>query len=248
MYAAAVCGTTNSGGGAGAGTIFFYSPSQYFKETLYNFAAGASVGGSDGEGPEAPLTAIGQNTQFYGTTYSGGVHGLGTIFQYNYPYEYVLYSFKGAPDAGGGQGAGAALVQLNGIYYGTTVAGGDAACAPSASGGGGCGAVFSFNPSTGTEQVLYAFKGGKDGEVPLGGPVAYNGELYGTTQLGGAYGGGTVYEIDPASGSEKVIHSFGLGYDGAYPYAGLVAVAGMLYGTTYAGGNYGRGTVFALTP
>ena len=46
-----------------------------------------------------------------------------------------------------------------------------------------------------------------------------------------------------------MLHSFGNGTDGVYPFAGLIFdAAGNLYGTTYEGGTYGYGTVFELTP
>jgi uncharacterized repeat protein (TIGR03803 family) len=73
------------------------------------------------------------------------------------------------------------------------------------------------------------------------------GTLYGTTAGGGAYEKGTVFSMSP-TGTEKVLHSFGYGSDGAAPLAGLVKVKGTLYGTTSAGGTYGNGTVFALKP
>ncbi|HKU80741.1 MAG TPA: choice-of-anchor tandem repeat GloVer-containing protein, partial [Candidatus Tumulicola sp.] len=70
------------------------------------------------------------------------------------------------------------------------------------------------------------------------------GGAYGSSQ----YGQGTVYSISTA-GTEKVLHSFGAGSDGAGPWAALINVRGTLYGTTSGGGtNGGRGTVFALTP
>jgi len=47
------------------------------------------------------------------------------------------------------------------------------------------------------------------------------------------------------NGGETVIHTFGNGFDGAAPLAGLIDVKGTLYGTTSAGGTYGEGTVFA---
>ena len=86
-----------------------------------------------------------------------------------------------------------------------------------------------------------------------------NGTLYGTTCEGGAYisgsgiGLGTVFSIT-TTGTEKVLYSFGEGgpFDGANPCAGLVALDGTLYGTTYYGGAYtgtgsGLGTVFSIT-
>ena len=56
------------------------------------------------------------------------------------------------------------------------------------------------------------------------------GTLYGTTFVGGAYYGGTVYTIS-ASGTVTVVHSFGGPGDGANPYAPVISVAGTLYGT-----------------
>jgi uncharacterized repeat protein (TIGR03803 family) len=74
------------------------------------------------------------------------------------------------------------------------------------------------------------------------------GDLYGTTFQGGASAYGTVFQLD-ATGKETVLYSFTGGADGAYPYAGLVRdAAGNLYGTTSAGGAFGGGTVFKLTP
>jgi len=84
------------------------------------------------------------------------------------------------------------------------------------------------------------------------------GNLYGTTTMGGAYKNscgancGTVFQLTPAAGgtwTEKVLHSFGKGKDGASPYAGLILdAAGNLYGTTSAGGADNSGTVFEITP
>ena len=80
------------------------------------------------------------------------------------------------------------------------------------------------------------------------------GNLYGTTNIGGAFGipgtpwgPGTVFKVD-ASGNEIVLHSFpNLGTDGVYPQAALVMdKAGDLYGTTGVGGSPGWGVVFKL--
>jgi uncharacterized repeat protein (TIGR03803 family) len=74
------------------------------------------------------------------------------------------------------------------------------------------------------------------------------GTLYGTTAGGGFYGKGTVFSMTLTGTDEKVLYSFGHGSDGATPLAGVIDVKGTLYGTTSAGGKYGDGTVFALTP
>lgn len=254
IYNSALYGVTNSGGTYGAGTIFSYAPS-VGKQTRASFDDLSCPSGScttTGGGPEAPLL-FGPTGFFGGMTESGG----GTKCKCGAIYEFVpngsglltgVYSFRGAPNAGGNQGAGAALIEIGHVLYGTTVAGGDKACASTNSAGGGCGVVFSYDLYTEKEHVLFAFTG-KNGAFPLGGVVELNGKLYGTTQQGGANGLGTVFQIDPNSGAEKVEHSFSGGSDGAFPQAGLLASSnGVLFGTTVHGGAAGEGTVFSVIP
>jgi len=108
--------------------------------------------------------------------------------------------------------------------------------------------------------TLYRFKGGKDGASPLASLIFDQaGNLYGSTQAGGAYNFGTVFKLTPKSTggwSERVLYSFTGGADGRWPQAGLIFdAAGNLYGTTESGGilypycrpyNYGCGVVFNL--
>lgn len=94
--------------------------------------------------------------------------------------------------------------------------------------------------------VLYRFhKPMVNGAHPQAGLIDVSDTFYGTTANGGASGRGTVYSIG-ASGSEKVLHSFGAGSDGSGPRSELVNVNGTLYGTTH-GGGYGSGTVYSIT-
>jgi uncharacterized repeat protein (TIGR03803 family) len=90
---------------------------------------------------------------------------------------------------------------------------------------------------------------GYDGALPVAGLIAVNGAFYGTTEYGGekgyAHGDGTVFRVG-ATGTETVLHSFA-GSDGAQPVADLVAVNGILYGTTAEGGAYNGGTIFSLS-
>lgn len=128
----------------------------------------------------------------------------------------------------------------------------------------GCGGASApLSPPTAAEQtrvqpaysLLYSFKGKYDGRDPHAGPlVRIKGTLYGTTEYGGGicHGrclGGTVFAITP-SGSESILHSFEVGSDdGKNPRAGVIDVAGTLYGTTVHGGTApcGCGTVFKVT-
>jgi uncharacterized repeat protein (TIGR03803 family) len=109
-----------------------------------------------------------------------------------------------------------------------------------------------------TYKVLHAFKGGNDGSRPVGGVIFDPaGNLYGTTNLGGAYGDGTVFKLTPNSDgrwTKTTIHNF-RGKDGANPnnVELVIDAEGNLYGTTSTGGRgncngEGCGLVFELTP
>jgi uncharacterized repeat protein (TIGR03803 family) len=230
-------GTTQNGGSTygycygGCGTVFKVSTSGE-EQVLYEFQ-----GGNDGYFPSGDLTAL--HGVLYGTTSSGGGsgcggHGCGTVFSVTTAgTETVLYRFKGGTDGATPNGQ---LLALRNVLYGTTYSGGR--CVIQA----GCGTVFKVTTS-GHEAVLYRFKGApyydpsKDGGNPAAGLLALNGTLYGTTAFGGVGPGqkwGTVFEVS-TSGMEHVLHRFN-GNDGKIPYSKLIAVNGLLYGTTTGGG------------
>lgn len=105
-----------------------------------------------------------------------------------------------------------------------------------------------------TYNVIYNLQGGEIGGYPVYGALVEDtaGNFYGTTSSGGSSNCGTVFKFVPSTGSESVLHSFTCQSDGGYPYAGLVLMGNMLYGTTAAGGSgtcfgaTGCGVVFAL--
>jgi uncharacterized repeat protein (TIGR03803 family) len=136
-----------------------------------------------------------------------------------------------------------------GNFYGTTYYGGGYVCEFA-----GCGTVFEITRE-GEEKVLYSFQGA-DGSHPAASLVlGTQGNLFGTTEYGGAFGYGTVFELSPF-GVETVLHHFTGGADGGFPQASLVRDRqGNLYGTTYLGGSttgvcvsVGCGVVFKITP
>ncbi len=235
-------GTTAEGGNLGClhgcGTVFKLDTTGS-ETVLYSFTGT----GGDGYFPSAALVQDVQGN-LYGTTQLGGAYGYGTVFKVDPSgSETVLYSFSGAGDGGDPDLAG--LVRDNqGNLYGTTHFGGTY----------GYGTVFKLD-STDVETVLYSFTGvGGDGAGPSGGVVRdAQGNLYGTTESGGAYGGpfgyGTVFKID-TTGKETVLHSFS-GSDGYQPWAGVILDAqGDLYGTTRQGSqgvDGGPGLVFRLS-
>lgn len=161
----------------------------------------------------------------------------------------VLHAFAGGNDGINPQAG--LIADKAGNLYGTTVEGGNGC-----SGGYTCGTVFELAPD-GTETVLHAFTGGNDGYFPQAALIQDKaGNLFGTTDEGGAnYGGGTVFKLAP-DGTETVLHTFTGGNDGDSPQAGLVEdKAGNLYGTTTIGGagcgnrySTGCGTVFEVAP
>jgi len=213
---------------------------------LYSFCSMTNC--SDGVGPQADLIAD-SNGNLYGTTVGGGGFGFGTVFELSPPAtaggpwtETVLYSFSGPPD--GVAPVGTLVADSSGNLYGTTYNGGGYRGGPTA------GVAFML-AATGKESVLYTFCSQplcSDGGNPTG-LIDSNGNLYGTTQNGGALGHGVVFQLSPYT----VLYRFCTqGFpctDGATPSRGrLLADGGNLYGTTLYGGASGAGTIFKLTP
>jgi len=237
-------GTTEEGGAygmsyGGAGTVFKITPAGVLT-SLYSFCA--QTGCPDEGFPYAGLVQ-GTDGNFYGTASGDSFDGYGTVFKITPQGTLTtLHTFSG-PD---GYLPTATLVQgTNGDFYGTTSFGG-ANCSPA-----GCGTVFKITPA-GKLTTLYSFcaqTNCPDGDEPYyaGLMQAIDGNFYGTTYAGGAYGSGTVFEITPA-GTLTTLHSFS-GTDGENPFGTLVqGTDGNAYGTTNAGGSYGYGTAFKITP
>jgi uncharacterized repeat protein (TIGR03803 family) len=231
-------GTTYLGGSEESGTVFKITKSGTLT-TLHAFA------GTDGSLPLAGLVQ-GIDGNFYGTTYLGGSESDGEIFKVTPSGTLTtLHSFCSRTACKDGENPFAALVQaVDGNLYGTTLAGGSH----------GDGTVFKISPS-GTLTTLHSFcseSGCPDGEFPQTGLVqASNGNFYGTTIIGGAYGSGTIFEITP-TGKLTTLYNVcsqpGCP-DGNYLYSGLIqATDGNLYGVMEIGGANNGGTIFRVTP
>jgi uncharacterized repeat protein (TIGR03803 family) len=204
---------------------------------LYNF--GTNIG--DPLNPQlSDVIAQGRDGSLYSTTFSGGAHGLGTVFDITPGATLtVLYDFDGTlgelPNSG-------LTLATDGKFYGTTAAGG-----PS-----NAGTIFNTTPS-GKVTVLYNFTGGSDGFFPSAPPIqGTDGNFYGTTPYGGhktcngGAGCGTVYKLT-RSGQFTTLHQF-QSKEGAVPPGPVVeGTDGNLYGTTVGGGTYNAGVVFKLT-
>jgi uncharacterized repeat protein (TIGR03803 family) len=231
LYGTTIDGGAKCGTYFGFGTVFSITQSGTEK-VLYSFK-----NDPDGVAPEADLINV--NGTLYGTASQGGEYHKGTVFSITIRgKEKTLHSFGSSGD---GVYPEASLLNVNGTLYGTTYNGGAYSCGSI----GYCGTVFEITTS-GTEKLLYTFKGPPDGVLPAAGLVNVNGTLYGTTSSGDPNGYGTVFGIT-TSGREKLLYSFN-GINGAGPLAPLINVKGTLYGTTYVGGANDYGTVFSFTP
>jgi uncharacterized repeat protein (TIGR03803 family) len=207
--------------------------------------------GPDGSGPYAALVADSEG-RLYGTTYSGGAYGFGTVFRLTHPAsgqgkwtEEILHSFNAAD--GDGPFAPVTLGS-DGSVYGTTRYGGA---------GAGAGDVFKLSNTSGwPETILHSFFNGENGGEPQAGMVfGPGGLLYGTTSAFNinTYAElGTVFSVS-ATGSQTefaVLHRFGKGSDGTGP-SGLAPLPAP-YGNSFVAatdssstGPYG--SVFAET-
>jgi uncharacterized repeat protein (TIGR03803 family) len=230
------------------------APAQTFT-TLLDF------NGVDGSEPYLVSLVQGRDGGFYGTTEGGGSRicwqvGCGEVFRVTSGGTLTALQFNNAPDSS--VPFSGLVLAANGSFYGTTQYGGTGHCYnvgfPK-----GCGTIFELTPP-GLLRTLYSFctqSGCPDGESPYAAlTLAADGNLYGTTRVGGMNGDGTVFRVTP-SGVVTTIYSFcsqSNCTDGSRPYAGLVqGDDGNLYGTTSLGGDetcgvgLGCGTVFKIT-
>jgi uncharacterized repeat protein (TIGR03803 family) len=140
-----------------------------------------------------------------------------------------------------------------GNLYGTTTHGGNLGRC-----GGGCGTVYELSPTANgdwEEHVLHRFGGVYDGAFPEDESLVVDktGAVYGTTDVGGRRGYGTVFKLSRKAGrwKETILHNFANDTGGSNPAAGVVMdKSGNLYGTTVGGGdpNCGCGVMYKLAP
>jgi uncharacterized repeat protein (TIGR03803 family) len=186
---------TTCGGGVGCGTVFELSPANggiWTEKILHNF----SNNGTDGYDPLNGVVVDAKGS-VYGTTQSGGLHGDGMAFELT-PLaggtweETILHNFRITFNGSEGIYPNALTIDSAGNLYSTTRAGGLY----------GAGTVFKLTNTAGrvwTETILFNFDGA-NGEFSNAGLVFdAHGNMYGTTQYGGAgtYSNGIVFEITP---------------------------------------------------
>jgi uncharacterized repeat protein (TIGR03803 family) len=236
-------GTTVVDGPAGYGTVFELP----YNSSTHAYGAITTVAALDRTDGQSVASLVQDSSgDLVGTTVYGGASSDGVVFEVPYNSSTQTFgsvttfvTFNGSngslPDAG--------LIQDgSGNLFGTTAAGGAF----------NSGTVFElpYSGSTRTYGGLttVAVFNSTDGNPQAGLVEDSNGNLYGTTDDGGAPGVGTVFEVAQGSGRILTLFTFH-GTDGANPFAGLLMDAGgNLFGTTSQGGTSGDGTVFEVTP
>jgi uncharacterized repeat protein (TIGR03803 family) len=237
LSGSALYGMTEAGGAYNKGMIFQINIDGTGYQVLYSFGNVAS----DGCYPYGSLTLAG--TTLYGMTSYGGAYGAyGTIFQINTDGTgyLVLYSFENV--ANNGYAPFGSLTLSGSTLYGMTEVGG----------AGGFGTIFQINTSGGGYQVLYSFAGyPNDGYYPLSSLTLSGSTLYGMTRTGGsggAYGLGTIFQINTDGTGYQTLYDFGSpANDGCGPNGSLTLVGSTLYGTAFGGGVYSKGTIFSVS-
>ncbi len=232
-------GVANGGGTNNQGTIFELTTNGLFT-VLYSFGMTTNAQGYalDGSGPVGGMVQ-GWDGNLYGTTLSGGTNNLGTIFQFSTNGTLTtLHSFSGngANDDGASPYLAPLVEGADGVFYGTTYAGGT----------NNYGTIFRVT-ADGAFTTLFEFNYA-DGEGPWAGlSFGTDGDLYGTTSDGGASGYGTVFQIT-TNGVLTTVFNFGGPEQLYYIYGGVVpGNDNTLFGTTYYYSTNYYGAVFQLT-
>jgi len=216
-------GTTPGGGTNGYGTLFSFNPGTSTFTLLHEF--------TEAEGVPETTPAAGKDKNLYGVTAIGSVY---TVTLLPTPVYKLLSSI--AP----GEPLGPLYLASDGNLYGTTWHGGTS----------NLGTIFRMNTPSGATKVIHNFTGtSPDGEIPYSAVTeGSDGDLYGTTGFGGAYGNGVVYK-SPLSGPAKTIYSFpSSGTDGTDPqWALMQGTDGNFYSSTFLAGSDGYGTLFDVS-
>jgi len=225
-------GTKPGGGAEGYGLIFKIGPDGSGFATVRSFYQH----GGDARGAGTTLIRA-SDSLLYGTAPGGGIYNAGAIYRFsedgsNYALIHSFVTSEGASPT-------RLLEPLPGVLFGATASGGVS----------NMGTVFRVDTDGSNFTLLHSFTGGAaDGQRPLGGLVlAQDGALYGTTTYGGT-GFGTIYRLMPDGSAFQVVYAFLTSpNNGVVPVGPLVQGSDdALYGTTDAGGQSGRGSVFKV--
>jgi uncharacterized repeat protein (TIGR03803 family) len=246
LSGATLYGTTDGGGSSGNGAVFALNTNGLGFTNLHSFTAlSAPFNGTNSDGAQPRAGVILSGNTLYGTAYSGGTNGNGTVFAIdtNGTGFTTLHTFTAYMNFSNTDGANpeGGLVLSGNTLYGTAADGGT----------NQNGTVFALNINDTNFTTVYTFTAGvfgnNDGANPFAGLVLSGNSLYGTTHSGGTSDGGTIFAIITNGASFTNLHSFTGGSDGDNPYAGLIVSGNTVFGMAGNGGNSFDGTLFAVT-
>lgn len=225
-------GTAGNGGISADGAVFEVNTDGTGFTLLHSFVGNPS----DGANSVAGLILSGST--LYGTTANGGTNVSGTVFAINTNGSgFMILCNSNINDGRGLLSPTPGLIISGNILYGTTL--------------GGYGTVFAINTDGSGFRYLHGFttpnSTNSDGTEPFAGLILSGNTLFGTACSGGSSADGVVFKINTDGTGFTNLHNFTGVNDGANPYAGLILSGNTLYGTTFAGGSGGNGTVFALS-
>jgi uncharacterized repeat protein (TIGR03803 family) len=227
---------------ASDGNLYGSTTNYYATSTIYKLTPAGTVSTITYlpyEPIEFPLLQ-GSDGNLYGVA-NGGLYNCGAIIKLALSGSVLhTYSFPCSP--GGNGPAGPLIEASDGNYYGVTDKGGKGS-------GGGYGTIFKMAPN-GVISTIYNFENSAvhGGPGPVGLTQGTDGNFYGTTVAGGSYGGGSLFQFNPATKVYTQLYSFPIrGELGAEPYAPPTQhTNGKFYGTTEFGGAIGYGSLYSL--
>jgi uncharacterized repeat protein (TIGR03803 family) len=233
-------GTTSIGGAEGDGTVF-----EMANDANHTLTTLATFNGTNGSDPNAGLIADATGN-LYGTTFRGGAHGMGTVFEVANDANHTLTTLATFNGANGQSPRAGLIADAIGNLYGTT---GDSADDHDA------GVVFEVAAGTHALTTLVRFPLDPYG-LGVNALIAdASGNLYGTTfnvqyYLESEYGGALFKVANDANHTLSTLAVFNVtvgGRSGRQPVGSLIADAsGNLYGVTRLGGTTGNGAVFEV--
>ncbi len=220
-----------SAGGKEFGTIFKTDADGSNLVTEENF-----MPGFPGVYPFYSGLCAATNGKFYGMTQSGGIYGLGVLFEYDTTTHTYTIKVNFSGTANGDTPNGGLIQASNGKLYGMTYSGG----------ANGLGVLFEYDPALNTFTKEVDFAGTSNGQNPNGTLVqAANGKLYGMTYSGGTSNYGVLFEYTIATSTLVKKIDFNNNSNGSRPYGSLMLASdGYLYGMTFAGGGNTDGILF----
>jgi uncharacterized repeat protein (TIGR03803 family) len=221
-------GIAYSGGTLGYGTIFKITKAGVFT-VLRNLNSTA-----DGAYPQGDLIQ-GTDGNLYGSCYSGGTFGNGTIFKITKAGVYTVLRHLAA-STDGGNPYGNLYQNSDGVLYGMNRTGG----------ANTAGTAYKIT-TAGVFTLLHSFVPATEGSTPNGSLIkSTDGNFYGLTSSSGLYNGGTAFRMS-TTGTVTVLAQFNGAKFGNVPQESLVKGRdSAYYGTNSSGGTYGHGTIFKI--